>query len=162
MPLAVAPALGWCVTPWRMLGGSWHACICTTSGPRSRAVCAPGAASVGAHPARGDAVHEADGCAGAMRACRRMQAGHGLSASAAVCRPGQTPLGVPPTAMPCIQVRAAAARPAAKGRLHFLDFFDQLLTQEEPPKLRPELELDGTHMAPAYVEHLAAALASIP
>ncbi|CAM9515637.1 unnamed protein product [Choristocarpus tenellus] len=34
--------------------------------------------------------------------------------------------------------------------LHWLDFFDDMLT-EDGMKLRPELELDGTHLSPAYL-----------
>jgi hypothetical protein len=58
------------------------------------------------------------------------------------------------------QIEAAAASPAAKGRLHFLDFFSSLLTPDGS-KLDPALEFDGTHMAPAYVRHMAAALSII-
>lgn len=55
------------------------------------------------------------------------------------------------------QVEAAAASPAARGRLHFLDFFSQLLTPDGA-SLSPELSFDGTHMAPTYVKYLDAAL----
>lgn len=56
-----------------------------------------------------------------------------------------------------------------KGQLHYLDFFDDLFVNgplakslrvtgsglenllNSSPQLRPDLEFDGTHMAPAYV-----------
>ena len=81
------------------------------------------------------------------------------------------------------QVLAAAASPAAKGRLHLLDFFEDMLApctaqtegtatsggergeragvaggEEGLPKLRPEFEFDGTHLSPAYVRLLERAL----
>jgi hypothetical protein len=54
------------------------------------------------------------------------------------------------------RVQEAAAAEGIKGRLHWLDCFDQLLAADG--KLRKELELDGTHLAPAYLQHLQAAL----
>ncbi|CAI7870628.1 unnamed protein product [Closterium sp. NIES-53] len=45
---------------------------------------------------------------------------------------------------------AAAATPAAGGRLHMLDFFNALLTDDQE-SLRREFEFDGTHMSPLYV-----------
>eukprot|EP00741_Cyanophora_paradoxa_P008807 tig00001376_g8524.t1 len=47
---------------------------------------------------------------------------------------------------------------ATAGDLLWLDFFEQLLTPDGGA-LRPEFGLDGTHMSPAYVPLLAAALA---
>jgi hypothetical protein len=44
-----------------------------------------------------------------------------------------------------------------QGRLHWLDFLDELLTGDKS-KLEPSLEFDGTHMSPNYVRHLAAQL----
>ncbi|KAF4030952.1 Tetratricopeptide repeat [Phytophthora infestans] len=38
----------------------------------------------------------------------------------------------------------------------WLDFFDELVC-EDPPKLRPNFRLDGTHMHPSYLSTLAAA-----
>lgn len=58
------------------------------------------------------------------------------------------------------QVTAAAASPSARGRLHFLDFFPALLTPDGSG-LAPDLAFDGTHMAPAYVRHLDAALSGV-
>lgn len=43
------------------------------------------------------------------------------------------------------------------GRIHYLDFFDDLLTPDGAA-LRPGLEFDGTHLAPAYLQYLSAAL----
>ena len=63
------------------------------------------------------------------------------------------------------KVLATAGTPAARGRLHYLDFFDQLLlpgVSGAQPSLQPHLQFDGTHMHPAYVEYLAAALAEVP
>lgn len=39
------------------------------------------------------------------------------------------------------------------GRVHYLDFFDRLLAPGGNA-LAPELQFDGTHMAPAYVRFL--------
>jgi hypothetical protein len=68
----------------------------------------------------------------------------------------------------CLDVRAGSgagkgvlpggAQAAAK-KLHFLDFFDELLG-EGGQGLKAGLSLDGTHMAPAYLAHLQAALDS--
>ncbi|CAI5535938.1 unnamed protein product [Closterium sp. Naga37s-1] len=44
---------------------------------------------------------------------------------------------------------AAAATAAAGGRLHMLDFFNGLLTDDQE-SLRREFEFDGTHMSPLY------------
>jgi hypothetical protein len=59
------------------------------------------------------------------------------------------------------QVTAAAATPAAQGRLHYLDFFSDLLLPGDQPALAPDLEFDGTHLAPAYVRYMAKQLAMI-
>ncbi|GJP72797.1 hypothetical protein CLOP_g3555 [Closterium sp. NIES-67] len=56
---------------------------------------------------------------------------------------------------------AAAASPAAGGRLHMLDFFPALLTHDQE-SLRPEFEFDGTHMNPRYVPLLDKELSRIP
>jgi hypothetical protein len=50
--------------------------------------------------------------------------------------------------------------PGGGGRLHYLDFFHDLLT-EDGAGLAPEVAFDGTHLAPAYVQHLARQLARI-
>ncbi len=47
---------------------------------------------------------------------------------------------------------------ACDGRLHMLDFSMALLT-EDGNALRRDLELDGTHMAPAYMHDLEVSLA---
>jgi hypothetical protein len=54
------------------------------------------------------------------------------------------------------QVEAAGRTPEARGRLHWLDVADQLLTPDGS-RIRPHLQLDGTHMAPAFVHTLEAA-----
>ncbi|CAI5961060.1 unnamed protein product [Closterium sp. NIES-64] len=55
---------------------------------------------------------------------------------------------------------AAAASPAAGGRLHMLDFFNGLLTDDQE-SLRREFEFDGTHMSPLYVPLLDKELSRI-
>lgn len=60
-----------------------------------------------------------------------------------------------------LQIEAAGQRPEAAGRLHFLDLADELLTPDGR-HIRPHLQLDGTHMAPAFVAYLSAALAWLP
>jgi hypothetical protein len=45
----------------------------------------------------------------------------------------------------------------AKGRLRWLEFFDELLTDDQK-SLRPEYELDGTHLHPSYLSLLVRAL----
>lgn len=52
---------------------------------------------------------------------------------------------------------AAAARPGAGGRLHWLDLYEALLAPGGGA-LADGLTLDGTHLAPAYVAHLDDAL----
>ena len=61
----------------------------------------------------------------------------------------------------CLQIEATASLPEARGgQLHWLDFFDVLLTPDGL-RLDPRLHFDGTHMAPAYVSHMQAALSRI-
>ena len=70
----------------------------------------------------------------------------------------------------CLAVAAAAGGRAAvgeqavpgggseaKGKLHFLDFFEDLL-EEGGDALKAGLSLDGTHMSPDYLLHMQAAL----
>lgn len=59
------------------------------------------------------------------------------------------------------QVLRAAAQQASCGRLHWLDFFDKLVT-DGGERLAPGLEFDGTHLTPSYVQHLSAQLATLP
>lgn len=54
------------------------------------------------------------------------------------------------------EVAAAAARPQARGHLHVLRFAGGLL--DATGGLREGLALDGTHMAPAYLQYLQQAL----
>jgi hypothetical protein len=49
------------------------------------------------------------------------------------------------------------AQVAACAGLRFLDIFDKLLTPDGQA-LRPEFELDGTHMSPRYVRLVEEAL----
>mmetsp|Transcript_1483 Transcript_1483/g.3594 ORF Transcript_1483/g.3594 Transcript_1483/m.3594 type:complete len:145 (+) Transcript_1483:346-780(+) len=58
-------------------------------------------------------------------------------------------------------ILSASKEAGMDGRLHWLDFLDELLTPDKS-KLEPSLEFDGTHMSPSYVRHLAAQLALIP
>ena len=58
-------------------------------------------------------------------------------------------------------VLAASDTPACKGRLHWLGFFDRLLSPDQS-SLRSDLVLDGTHMSPLYVAELDQALAALP
>jgi hypothetical protein len=53
-------------------------------------------------------------------------------------------------------VLEAAAQPGCAGRLHWLELSGELLGPDG--KLREEFVLDGTHLAPAYLRHLQAAL----
>lgn len=41
-----------------------------------------------------------------------------------------------------------------QGRLHYLDFFDRMLTPDGT-SLDPSLQFDGTHLSPAYIPLLA-------
>jgi len=58
-------------------------------------------------------------------------------------------------------VRRASATPQAQGRLRYLDFYDGLLTAGGNA-LAPGLALDGTHLSPAYLPLLQAALGQLP
>jgi hypothetical protein len=49
------------------------------------------------------------------------------------------------------------SQPELKGRLAYLDFFENLLTPDGS-SLQPQLALDGTHLHPRYLVHLEAAL----
>ncbi|KAK9812932.1 hypothetical protein WJX72_005941 [[Myrmecia] bisecta] len=49
---------------------------------------------------------------------------------------------------------------AARGRIHWLDDFDDLLTPDGC-KLNPKLQFDGTHMSPYYVNYLNRALTRV-
>lgn len=83
---------------------------------------------------------------------------HSISGSSARCRV----VACRPPLLPSLQVRAAAAAPQAQGRLHYLDFFDALLTHTPAgAALAPGLALDGTHLSPDYLVHLRAALAEV-
>lgn len=44
-----------------------------------------------------------------------------------------------------------------KGRVHWLDFFRDLVT-EDGLQLKPDLKFDDTHLSPRYLGHLAEAL----
>jgi hypothetical protein len=65
------------------------------------------------------------------------------------------------------KVLKAAATQQARGkhhqssRLHFLDFFDDLLAPGASPTLKSDLELDGTHLSSEYVKILSSSLVSI-
>jgi hypothetical protein len=58
------------------------------------------------------------------------------------------------------RIHAAAASPQAAGRLHWMEFWGQLLTPDGAA-LVPELQLDDTHMSPVYLQHLQASLGSV-
>ncbi|CEG39301.1 Tetratricopeptide-like helical [Plasmopara halstedii] len=49
-------------------------------------------------------------------------------------------------------------RVAQSSICKWLDFLDELITLDDPPKLRPEYELDGTHLHPLYLSKLETAL----
>ncbi len=55
------------------------------------------------------------------------------------------------------QLEAATPR---SPRLHWLDVARSFLS-EDGGSLRPELRFDGTHMAPAFLQHVAAALNNV-
>ncbi|GAX80742.1 hypothetical protein CEUSTIGMA_g8177.t1 [Chlamydomonas eustigma] len=65
------------------------------------------------------------------------------------------------------KVLKAATTPQARGqshpssRLHFLDFFDDLLVPGEVPALKSDLEFDGTHLSPEYIKILSSSLSAI-
>lgn len=50
--------------------------------------------------------------------------------------------------------------PGAQGRLHWLDFYHDLVT-EHGNSLRPTLHFDGTHMFPLYKNVLYARLSTV-
>lgn len=57
-----------------------------------------------------------------------------------------------------VTVTASSQRAAAaKGRLHYLDFFDSLLSPDGQA-LADDLGFDGTHMSPVYLQYLRAEL----
>ncbi|KAL0051898.1 hypothetical protein WJX82_004074 [Trebouxia sp. C0006] len=58
------------------------------------------------------------------------------------------------------QIEILSRAPEAQGRLHWLDFFPDLLTPDGS-SLNPALQFDGTHMSPYYVHFLNAQLAAI-
>ena len=62
--------------------------------------------------------------------------------------------------MCAVQVEVLSRAPEAQGRLHWLDFFPDLLTPDGS-SLNPALQFDGTHMSPYYVHFLNAQLAAI-
>ena len=49
------------------------------------------------------------------------------------------------------------SRVEKESRLRWLDFFEKLLTADGS-SLRPEYELDGTHLHPAYMKDFAQAI----
>lgn len=55
------------------------------------------------------------------------------------------------------EVQMVTRQPAARGRLHYLDFFDDLLTVDGQA-LASDLGFDGTHMSPAYLRCLRSEL----
>lgn len=57
-------------------------------------------------------------------------------------------------------VKHACKQPKYEGKLHWLDFFGKLLSPDGK-KLNPDIEFDGTHMAPRYVQFLNDALVEI-
>ena len=59
--------------------------------------------------------------------------------------------------MACAQMEEASPRSA---RLHWLDIGRAFLS-EDGSQLRPELQFDGTHMAPPFLQHVGAALVRI-
>ncbi len=59
-----------------------------------------------------------------------------------------------------MQIEILSRTPEAQGRLHWLDFFPDLLTPDSS-SLNPALQFDGTHMSPYYVHFLNAQLAAI-
>jgi len=60
-----------------------------------------------------------------------------------------------------VQVPAVArSLGAEQGRLNYMDFFDHLLGPDGCT-LAPGLALDGTHLSPAYLNHMADALRHI-
>ncbi|GMH33936.1 hypothetical protein BSKO_01770 [Bryopsis sp. KO-2023] len=64
--------------------------------------------------------------------------------------------------MSCLKRKAldAIQEHSLQGKLHWLDFFEKLLSADGT-RLNPEIEFDGTHMSPAYVQWLNDALTKI-
>lgn len=60
----------------------------------------------------------------------------------------------------CMQIEMLSLMPEAQGRLHWLDFYHDLVT-EDGNSLSPALHFDGTHMSPVYVKFLNARLSSV-
>ena len=60
----------------------------------------------------------------------------------------------------CSQVQTLSKAAKSSKRLHWLDFASDLLTPDGS-KLNPDLQFDGTHMAPVYVQYLNAQLSII-
>ena len=56
--------------------------------------------------------------------------------------------------MACMQMEEATPR---SPRLHWLDVSRAFLSADGS-QLRPELQFDGTHMAPAFLQHVGTAL----
>ena len=92
------------------------------------------------------------------------------SQSSTLAKPPSTPPPTPPLVMLLLALQATASSAAAGGRLHFLNFFDQLLTSgtevaeerggacSSAQRLLSDLEFDGTHLSPRYVRYLDASL----
>ena len=59
-----------------------------------------------------------------------------------------------------LQIEILSRTPEAHGRLHWLDFFPDLLTPDGN-SLNPALQFDGTHMSPDYVQFLNVQLSAI-
>lgn len=60
----------------------------------------------------------------------------------------------------CVQIEMLSMTPEAQGRLHWLDFYHDLVT-EHGNSLSPALHFDGTHMSPLYVRFLNAQLSTV-
>eukprot|EP00850_Spirogloea_muscicola_P017831 SM000157S02061 [mRNA] locus=s157:29967:46254:- [translate_table: standard] len=58
-----------------------------------------------------------------------------------------------------LRAKVLAATKRLQGKLHWLDFFKDLLCIRG--KLRKGLELDGTHMSPMYIQHLSDGLSQV-
>lgn len=57
-----------------------------------------------------------------------------------------------------LEIEALGQKPLYKGKLHWLDFFDELLSDDKL-QLRKELHFDETHLSPVYIKYLNEALA---
>lgn len=62
--------------------------------------------------------------------------------------------------MSCMQIEMLSMTPEAQGRLHWLDFYHDLVTADGN-SLTPSLHFDGTHMSPLYVKFLNAQLSAV-